>query len=60
MAARMTGGGFGGSVVALCAPESKPSVIQRARDSFREFGFDAPSFLDAVPSDGARLLPLDT
>ena len=60
VAARMTGGGFGGSVVALCAPKSKPSVIQHARDSFREFGFDAPSFLDAVPSDGARLLPLAT
>lgn len=60
VAARMTGGGFGGSVVALCSRESRPSVIQHARDSFREFGFDAPFFLDAVPSDGARLLPLDT
>jgi len=56
--ARMIGGGFGGSVLALVPAAHQGSG--RARDAvtgaFARRGWTAPEFLDAVPSDSARQL----
>ncbi|MDQ4039039.1 MAG: galactokinase [Actinomycetota bacterium] len=51
--ARMTGGGFGGCVLALVeadAVETVSRAVERAQDAA---GFDAPSTFVAEPSDGA-------
>jgi galactokinase len=54
--ARMTGGGFGGSAIAL-VPEDRVRAVQDAvNEAYREHGFAAPRFLPAVPSAGARRL----
>jgi galactokinase len=58
--ARMIGGGFGGSVLALVpaaatGPGSGP-VRDAVTTTFARHGWTAPEFLDAVPSDSARQL----
>ena len=66
--ARMIGGGFGGSVLALVpaaagdpgsgpgsGPDSSP-VRDAVTAAFARHGWTAPEFLDAVPSDSARQL----
>ena len=51
--ARMTGGGFGGSTVAL-VPSDRVEEVRGAIDQrFAEAGFGAPQHLVAVPSAGA-------
>lgn len=55
-AARMTGGGFGGSVVALVSADQLESVREGVAAAFEAHGFAAPSFLDVWPSQGARIL----
>jgi galactokinase len=53
LGARMTGGGFGGSAIAL-APIDAVSRIQVAVDgAFAEHGFAAPEVYPVRPSDGA-------
>jgi len=53
VAARMTGGGFGGSSVAV-VPEERVDAVMRAVDAaFVLEGFTAPQHLRAVPSAGA-------
>ena len=56
--ARMIGGGFGGSVLALAPADAGSS--RRVRDAiagaFGERGWTAPEFLDAAPSASARRL----
>jgi len=53
LGARMTGGGFGGSAIAL-APLDAVSRIQVAVDgAFAEHGFAAPEVYPVRPSDGA-------
>jgi galactokinase len=58
--ARMIGGGFGGSVLALVpAAAGGPgsgSVRDAVTAAFARHGWTAPEFLDAVPSDSARQL----
>jgi galactokinase len=62
--ARMIGGGFGGSVLALVpaaasGPGSGPGsgpVRDAVTATFARHGWTAPEFLDAVPSDSARQL----
>ncbi|MDF5757002.1 galactokinase [Spongiactinospora sp. TRM90649] len=54
--ARMTGGGFGGSVVALVPEERLPSVRESVAGAYASRGWAAPRFLPAVPSAGARRL----
>jgi galactokinase len=62
--ARMIGGGFGGSVLALVpaaasGPGSGPGsgpVRDAVTTTFARHGWTAPEFLDAVPSDSARQL----
>jgi galactokinase len=55
LGARMTGGGFGGSVIALSTPESQAafeSLLERYRAAFQV----EPSMMTAVASEGARIL----
>ena len=46
----MTGGGFGGSTIALIRHGDAETVAQAVADAFAAEGFDAPAFLDAPPS----------
>lgn len=51
--ARMTGGGFGGSAIALIDAGSAERVAQAVRDAFAAAGHRAPAFLRAVASPAA-------
>ena len=52
----MTGGGFGGSVIAL-VPAGRAAQVRRAvTGRFTRRHWPPPHFLDAVPSDAARRL----
>jgi galactokinase len=54
LGARMTGGGFGGSAIALVEdPERVGAAVAAA---FARHGFGAPSVFPVVPGDGARRL----
>jgi galactokinase len=53
--ARMIGGGFGGSVLAL-VPAAAAAVREAVTGAFARHGWTAPEFLDAVPADSARRL----
>ena len=55
MGARMTGGGFGGSAVAL-VPAERVEAVARAIDlRFVRDGFAAPAHLLAEPGPGASV-----
>jgi len=54
--ARMTGGGFGGCVVALVPGERVEQVRGAVTARFIRCGWPAPCYLDGVPSDGGRRL----
>jgi len=54
--ARMTGGGFGGCVVALAPAEHATQIRAAVTGRFTEHLWPVPHYLDAVPSDGARRL----
>ncbi|MEO6532359.1 MAG: galactokinase [Pseudolysinimonas sp.] len=57
LGARMTGGGFGGSAIAL-VPTDAVSRLQVAVDgAFAEHGFSAPETFTVRPSDGALREP---
>jgi len=51
--ARMTGGGFGGSAIALVESALTESVADACRVAFAEQGFGPPSVFPVEPSDGA-------
>ncbi|MFP5336254.1 MAG: galactokinase [Actinomycetes bacterium] len=53
LGARMTGGGFGGSAVALVPASSLEAVAAHVAAAFSAAGFSAPAFLVATPSPGA-------
>ncbi|MGV9678636.1 galactokinase [Nocardia sp. NPDC003482] len=55
--ARMVGGGFGGSIIALTDADRTESIAAAVTDRFGERGFDAPRTFVAVPSAGARRVP---
>jgi len=57
--ARMIGGGFGGSVLALVPAAASGSVREAVTAAFARHGWTAPEFLDAVPADSARRLSLE-
>ena len=50
LGARMTGGGFGGSAIALVRADEADVVAQAIADAFALRGFAAPAFLTAPPS----------
>ena len=52
--ARMTGGGFGGSAIALIADELVPDLTRAVRSAFAERGYREPSVFTVHPSQGAR------
>ena len=52
--ARMTGGGFGGCVLALVDADTVDEVTAAVRSAYDEAGFAAPSTMIAAASDGAR------
>jgi galactokinase len=54
--AKMIGGGFGGSVLALVPTELGGPVRAAVTDAFTARGWTAPEFLEAVPSPPARRL----
>jgi galactokinase len=56
LGARMTGGGFGGSVIALAEDGRSASVRVGISDAFAGHGWPPPRFLDAQPSAGASRL----
>ena len=54
--ARMTGGGFGGSAIALVDHERLEETAQAVAQAYSERGLDAPAFIVAVPSAPAGKL----
>jgi galactokinase len=54
--ARMIGGGFGGSVLALAPAASLDTVRDSITSAFAERAWTAPEFLSATPADAARRL----
>jgi galactokinase len=54
--ARMTGGGFGGCVVALVAADRVEEVRGAVTERFARQGWPVPCYLDGVPCDGGRRL----
>ena len=54
LGARMTGGGFGGSAIALVRREQMEAVASAVADAFADAGFAPPEFLEALPSEAAR------
>lgn len=55
--ARMTGGGFGGCVLALVDVGSADAVAGAVADAFAARGFAAPGWFVATPAAGATRLP---
>ena len=53
LGARMTGGGFGGCVIALLSAERADQVRASVSAAFTARGWPQPQFLDAVPAGGA-------
>ena len=52
--ARMTGGGFGGAVIALVARDRAADTAKAITAAFARAGFTAPRLSTVAPSDGAR------
>ncbi len=50
LGARMTGGGFGGSAIALLRAGTEGAVADAVASAFAEAGLRAPEFLLALPS----------
>jgi galactokinase len=53
LGARMTGGGFGGCIIALVEASESAKVLTAIEEAFKTNNFSAPSALDATPSPGA-------
>ncbi|WP_433270271.1 galactokinase [Actinosynnema sp. CS-041913] len=53
LGARMTGGGFGGSAIALVPVERHDAVVRRVLAAYAERGWATPRTFPAVPSAGA-------
>jgi galactokinase len=52
LGARMTGGGFGGCIIALVRATETRGIADAVAGAFAARGFTAPSFFVALPSDG--------
>lgn len=52
--ARMTGGGFGGSAIALISVDSEAAVSAAILEAFATAGFAAPDIFAVSPAPGAR------
>src|SRR4029450_7551779 len=56
LGARMTGGGFGGCIIALVPAGEGERVGTRAVRSFADAGYGPPAHFAAIPSAGAQRL----
>jgi galactokinase len=56
LGARMVGGGFGGSAIALIKDEDAGRISQAIERAFAERGYESPRFFSSLPSDGAKIL----
>ena len=56
LGARMVGGGFGGSAIALIRDEDAGRVSQAIEQAFAQKGFAAPRFFSSLPSEGAKVI----
>jgi galactokinase len=56
LGARMTGGGFGGSAIALLPDAAVESAVAACTEAFASRGWAAPKFLRATAAGGARAL----
>jgi len=56
LGARMVGGGFGGSAIALIEARNTKVTIQAVESSFASKKFKAPRFFTSLPSQGAVII----
>ena len=56
LGARMVGGGFGGSAIALIKDDDAGNVSLAIEKTFAAKGFKAPRFFSSLPSDGAKVI----
>lgn len=56
LGARMVGGGFGGSAIALVKAQNVESTKKGIEKAFQDKGYKAPRFFTSLPSQGARTL----
>ena len=56
LGARMVGGGFGGSAIALIQASKTSQTISAVEKAFADKKFRAPRFFTSLPSQGAELL----
>ena len=54
LGARMVGGGFGGSVLALVPADGATTVSRAVTAAYRERSWELPRCFEAVPGAGAR------
>ncbi|SFO95553.1 galactokinase [Saccharomonospora viridis] len=54
LGARMTGGGFGGCVIALVPTDRADAVVDAVRGAFERAGYREPAAFTAVPAQGAH------
>jgi galactokinase len=55
LGARMTGGGFGGSAVALVPVADLGQVKEAVTAAFSDSGYATPAYLVVTPGDAARI-----
>lgn len=58
LGARMVGGGFGGSAIALIQAAHTNQTISAVQAAFAENGFTSPRFFTSLPSQGAEIIEL--
>ncbi|APT93418.1 galactokinase [Corynebacterium phocae] len=56
LGARMTGGGFGGAVIVLLDQDKVDDTVAAIESAAKDRGFPEPTFLVALPGEGARRL----
>jgi len=56
LGARMVGGGFGGSAIALIEARNTQATIQAVESGFASMKFKAPRFFTSLPSQGAVII----
>ena len=54
LGARMTGGGFGGCIIALCRAGESERIGQAIADAFDERSYNPPTWFAVTPAQGAR------